>query len=510
MSVNFRKGKIVLSAAVLGVLVMLAGCGDSDETTAQKDVVVETCMPQQGDLVITGSFMGTVAPKEEAYVIPLVNGEITDTYVQVGDRVQEGTILARIDDTAAQLQLDSANASLGTVQANKTAATGTSATLQNMQTEANIETIKDNISALDEKRTSVTDAQGELQEQMDKLTNAKSEAKDAYDAAKANLKAAKALAKDPSDKEAKKTLKAAGIEISQTNPVQVVVATCEAAKTVAKQAYDQVKTTYDQSYPALKKQYDELDSSKKEIDRNADALNDNLKLAQDSYALSKGQLADETAAVYDAQIQSAKVGVESAKYQQDMYTLKAPIDGVVEAVYVEENGFASSGSPAFVISDKESMKATFKVSEAIQKTLSVGDRIVVERGESTFDGTISQIGQMVDAQSGLFLIEADVKAGGDDLLTGTSVKLSVPTYKEKNTLIIPYDAIFYDNREAFVYVVKQGRAARTAVEVALFDEENAAISSGITAEDEVITTYSSALADQAGVVVKESSAEQED
>ena len=345
---------------------------------------------------------------------------------------------------------------------------------------------------------------------MDKLTNAKSEAKDAYDAAKANLKAAKALAKDPSDKEAKKTLKAAGIEISQTNPVQVVVATCEAAKTVAKQAYDQVKTTYDQSYPALKKQYDELDSSKKEIDRNADALNDNLKLAQDSYALSKGQLADETAAVYDAQIQSAKVGVESAKYQQDMYTLKAPIDGVVEAVYVEENGFASSGSPAFVISDKESMKATFKVSEAIQKTLSVGDRIVVERGESTFDGTISQIGQMVDAQSGLFLIEADVKAGGDDLLTGTSVKLSVPTYKEKNTLIIPYDAIFYDNREAFVYVVKQGRAARTAVEVALFDEENAAISSGITAEDEVITTYSSALADQAGVVVKESSAEQED
>jgi len=510
MKGQFINPKLIFTAMSLITLTTLAGCGDTQETVMKKDVVVETCFPQQGDLTITGSFMGTVAPQEEVYVIPLVNGEVETTYVKVGDYVQQGDVLAKIDDTAAKLQLDSANASLGTVQANKTAATGGSTTLQNMQTEANIETIKDNISALGENREKVTDAQGELQKQMDKLDDAKKEAKDAYHDAKENLKAAKALAKDPKDKDAKKTLKEAGIEISETNPIQVVVATLEATKEGTKQAYTQVKETYDQTYPALQQQYDELDSSKKEIDRNADSLNDNLKLAQDSYELSKGQVANETAAVYDAQIQSAKVGVESAKYQQDMYTLKAPISGVVESVQVEENGFASSGSPAYIISNKDSMKVTFKVSEDIQKTLSLGDRITVERGDSTFEGSISQIGQMVDMQSGLFLIEASVDASGDELLTGTSVKLYVPTYKEMNTLIIPYDAIFYDNSVSYVYVVKDEKAVKTMVEVALFDDVNAAISSGIGSGDEVIKTYSSALTDQASVAVKGSSNGQEE
>lgn len=506
--VKFKKVGMILAAGC-SMLVLLTGCGDSEESVVKKDVVVETCMPTRGDLTITGSFMGTVAPQEEVYVIPLVNGEVKTVNVKVGDHVKEGAVLGTIDDTAAKLQLESANASLDTVQANKKAATGGANTLQNMQTEANIETIKDNISVIGENREKLVDAQKELQDQMEEMSGAKAEAKAAYDEAEDNYNSALLLAQDPTNQEALGRLKASGIQISQTNPIEAVAATCEAMRDAAKQVYEKVEESYNQSYPVLQQQYDELVSSQKELNRNEDTLKDNLKLAQDSYELSKGQVAGETAAVYDAQIQSAKVGVESAKYQQDMYTLKAPISGIVESIQIEEKGFASSGSPAFIISNKDTMKATFKVSEDIQKTLTVGDKIRVERGENTFDGTITEIGQMVDMQSGLFIIEAQVKAGGDELLTGSSVKLYVPTHKEKSTLIIPYDAILYDNSEAYVYVVKEGKAVRTLVEVALFDEERAAIASGITDTDEVITTYSSALADQADVAVKTSRIQEE-
>lgn len=510
MKLKCLKSNIFLTVLGLGMSVMLLGCQKENETVEKKDVLVEVCNPEQGDLVIMGNFMGTVTPQEEVYVIPMVNGEVLETCVKVGDEISQGAVLARLDDSAAQLQLDSANAALGTATATKKASTGGATTLQNMQTEANIETIKDNMDALLDKKETLVDAQKELKEQMDKLKDAKDEAKDAYNTAKANTKAAQVLQKDPSDKEAKKTLKKAGIKISEANPIEAVVATCQATKQATEQAYEQVKATYDQTYPALEQQYDELENSKKEIERNADSLNDNLKLAEDSYAISKGQVANETAAVYDAQINAAEVGVESAKYQQDMYTLKAPISGIVEAVQIEEHGMASAGNPAFIISNKKSMKATFKVSEEIQKTLSLGETVTVERNGVEYSGTITEIGQMVDAQSGMFVIEASVNAEGNELLTGTSVKLTVPTYKETASLLIPYDAIIYDNEVAYVYVVKEKKAVKTAIEVSLFDDTMAAVASGLTKEDVVITTYSAALSDGAGVAIKDAVEEQED
>lgn len=498
-----KKG-MLLTAITLSMSLVLTGCKKEEKTIEKKAVVVETSVPETGDLIVKSNFMGTVSPEEAVYVMALVNGEVTKCNVKVGDRVAEGDILGEIDDAAAELQLDSANASLATVQANKTAATGGANTLQNMQTEANIDTIKDNMEVVEEKRVKVADAQDEVKKQMDELDKNKKKAKEAYKDAKANVEAAEALAVNPKDKKAKKTLKEAGYEVSETNPVEVVLATCQATKAATKTAYDQIKAAYDQNYPLLEKQYDELDGSKKEIVRNYESLQGNLKVAEDSYAISKDQVAKETAAVYDAQIASAKVGVESAKYQQDMYVLKAPIDGIVEAVNIEENGFASSGSPAFVVSNKNSMKVTFKVSEEIQKTLNIGDKIEVERNGAYFEGTITQVGQMVDAQSGLFLVEANVNAGGDDLLTGTSVKLTVDTYKALGSLIIPYDAIFYDDELAYVYVAKDGKAVKTQVEVALFNDTQAAISSGLTSTDEVITTYSASLSNETSIAVKES------
>lgn len=507
------KGKGSLVAVVLSVaaLSMMSGCNsDTEEIVEKKNVVVEAETPVRGELSVSNNFMGTVTPEEEVYVMALVNGEVTDCNVSVGDYVSEGTVLGKIDDEAAKLQVQSANASLATVVANKSAATGGATTLQNMQTEANINTIKDNITALEDNKATVEDAKKELEEQMDKLKETKKEAKDAYSEAKQNTEYAKALSKNPDDKEAKKALKKAGYEVTKTNPIEVVLATCQTVQAATKEAYTQVQTAYDTNYPVLEKQYEEVEASIKELDRNYDTLQDNLKLAQDSYALSTGQVAKEQAAVYDAQINSAKVGVESANYQKDMYTLTAPIDGVVEAVNIEENGFVSSGSPAFIISNKNSMKATFKVSEDIQKTLTVGDAIVAERNGVYYEGKITQVGQMVDAQSGLFLVEAAVYAKDNELLTGTSVKLTVTTYKEKDTLIIPYDAIFYDNTLAYVYVAKDGKAVKTQIEVALFNDTHAAVSTGLTEEDKVITTYSSSLSDGAALEIKENGKESEE
>ena len=77
-----------------------------------------------------------------------------------------------------------------------------------------------------------------------------------------------------------------------------------------------------------------------------EALEDNIDATKD--AANSGGGTD----LYDAQIQAAETGVESAMYQKDLYTVTSPISGVVEAVNVTENQLSAQGYPAFTISDK--------------------------------------------------------------------------------------------------------------------------------------------------------------
>lgn len=110
----------------------------------------------------------------------------------------------------------------------------------------------------------------------------------------------------------------------------------------------------------------------------------------------------QTDATYAAQLSAAGVGVKSAQYQLDFYTVTAPISGQVETVSVEKDAMAAAGNVAFVISNKNSMTVTFQVAEKVKVQLQVGDAITVERGDETFGGTIIEVGTMAGAQTKLF------------------------------------------------------------------------------------------------------------
>lgn len=198
----------------------------------------------------------------------------------------------------------------------------------------------------------------------------------------------------------------------------------------------------------------------------------------------------------------AKVGIDSAEYQLDMYTLTAPIDGVIEAVNVKEHDFASPQSPAFVISNKNTMTVTFGVSEGIRGTLRVGQKIQVDRNGKLYDAVITEIGSMVDQTTGLFMIKSCVNTPDDSLLTGSSVKVTAETYSQANALLIPYDAVYYDNSQPYVYVAENGMAKRKDVETGIFDMDTITVLSGLSTEDTLITSWSANLREGAEVSVQ--------
>lgn len=200
--------------------------------------------------------------------------------------------------------------------------------------------------------------------------------------------------------------------------------------------------------------------------------------------------------------EGAKIGIESAEYQLDMYTLTAPIDGIIEAVNVKEHDFASPQTPAFVISNKNTMTVTFGVSEGIRATLRVGQKITVDRNGRIYDAAITEIGSMIDQNTGLFVIKSCVSTPDDSLLTGSSVKVRAQTYSQADAILIPYDAVYYDNSQPYVYVALDGLAKRMNVETGIFDEETITVLDGLSTEDVLITSWSANLREGAEVSVQ--------
>lgn len=258
----------------------------------------------------------------------------------------------------------------------------------------------------------------------------------------------------------------------------------------------------------LEAQKDGYDNAVEQLEDNLSILEDNLKAARDTAMITETQIKPETQALMDAQLNAAGLGIKSAQMQLDMYTLTTPIGGVVESVNITEHSFASAGNAAFVISNKETMTATFTVSEAIRNTLSVGQNISVDRNGTVYPATITEIGSMVDAATGLFQIKASVEADGNSLLTGSSVKITADTYRAEDVLLLPYDAVYYESGQGYVYVLENGVAARKDVVTGIFNEDTISVLSGLSQQDRIITTWASNLREGVTVQVQEEGTEE--
>jgi len=498
------KNKSVLALGlVLTMSVSMVGCGSKEKTETEK-VNVEVQTPGSGEVTLDTDYIGSVSPEQQVYVVPLVSGTVTQVNYAVGDMVKEGDVLFKIDDEAAQLQMSNAKAAYSQAQAGVNVATGGSRHLQNYQTEQGIDSLEENldkvrdgikdmesqISTLGDQETQLTQAVSGAQALTDGKNQALAQEQVKLDEMKKALEELEAA--DPKD-EAAIAAKEAEIQRQET-----VVANAQLELTQAQGTLSQAQT----GLSSVKSGKSQLESALESTKSQKETLKDNLKTTQKTYEITKNEVYPETDATYSAQLAQANVGLESAQYQLDMYTVKAPISGQIESISVEKDSMASAGSPAYVISNKDSMTVTFNVAEKAKDELQVGDAIEVERNGETFAGTITEVGTMAGQQTRLFQVKASVIGAGDKLPSGVSVKVHATTQREESSLVIPYDAIYFSAGSAYVYCVEDGKLVKTPITVGLMNDNEAVVADGLNGESQVVTTWSSKLRDGAEVVVK--------
>ena len=262
---------------------------------------------------------------------------------------------------------------------------------------------------------------------------------------------------------------------------------------------DKIKAAAE-GYQNAESAYETVKSSIDQLETQRDSLKAQKETAEGTLDITQSETYNETVASLQAGLAQAQVGLDSAAYQQSLYTLTAPISGTVESVGLTKNGMASASSIAFTISNKNTMQVTFYVTEDVRDEFTAGQAVTVSRGSSTYGGTITEIGNAVDMQKGLFKVKATIY-DMPDLASGVTASITTTCHSAKDVIVIPCDAVYYENGDAYVFVARDGTAVKTPVETGIYDDQNIAITSGLIEGQQVITTWSANLIDGCAITV---------
>ena len=454
-----RKTQLFI-AALLAVLVCITACdglGSKETVVAveEKSIPVEIEKAQSGEIIKNNDFMGRVMPDSTVFVIPKVAGEVIKINVAVGDTVKKGQVLFEVDSTIDQLQLKQAEASLNMAKAGLEQATGATFEAQMVQLEGQVK-------------------QSKSQKKWNNDTY--KDYDDVYEANSSLMYKNAQLLK-------KKMEEAKDLGNAET----ILAATA---------AYQAAQNSYDEFTAGYEAKYNQLTSGLEQIEIGLD-------MAEKAYSLAKGEAHAEQIKTIEAQLQQAEVGYEMAMQKLRYSSVTSPIDGVVENKSIELHGIATQSTPAFVITGKSALNVTFGVSAETASSMVVGDVVKVESGSKIYNAPIVEIAGIIDQQSGLFTVKAQIKEETPELLSGVAVKLTAITAKAKNSLVVDANSIYHLNNEAYVFVEKDGKAKRVVVKTGIITDKVAQIISGIKEGDNVIISWNPALVDGALVLVKQ-------
>ena len=522
-----RIKKSIVSIFVLSLVFCLTGCNsteNTEEATEDKRITVKVDTPKISSIENSGDFIGTVQSEEQVYVMSKLSGDVTETFFEVGDYVNEGDLLFTVDDTSAQIQLKQANASLSSANASlNTAKAGVNTANANInyQTASVTESFAKSDTTEKQLQLSIDQAEvnfrnneiniGTLDNTLTNLKDKLNDVNDGIDALKPQLEGAKAEY-------------AAALSDAQSNPT-------DQAKQEAANAKKSILDTYSSNLSSLESSKDSLESSIKQTEASISTAKNSNCIIVEQADIARDQksdyqnytratigngglasLAQAQAGVVQAEagvvqskagITQAQAAVDAAKLQLDYANVTAPVSGIITSKGVTKNNMTSTGSVAYTIMSDGSKFVVFYVSEDIMRELQVGQSITVEKNNEELEAVITENPQVADANTGLFMVKARVN-GNEDLVSGIKVKLNMTTKHADNVMTLPIDAVYHESEKSFVYTYVNGKANKVYVETGLYDDEKIEIISGITTDDQVITTWSSQLRNGSEVKVENS------
>jgi HlyD family secretion protein len=191
------------------------------------------------------------------------------------------------------------------------------------------------------------------------------------------------------------------------------------------------------------------------------------------------------------QVDLARLKVRQANELIDNSTVRAAISGSVLEVAVREGELVPAGQQAAIVAAMDEVEIESVFADQDAANIAPGMEVQLYGGclgSGTCAGTVTQTAPMAQAQQAqtgpksVAVVKIKPEAAGLFGRLGASVELKVITGR-KTAVGVPIEALAQDSTGLIVYVIRNGRAYRTPVEVGVLDEAFAEVKSGLKPGD---------------------------
>ena len=450
----FRDRRVVV-VVVVAIVLVAAGGGWYYYTqylpghTVDGEETIQTATVRRGNLVVVAGGSGTLVPNAEVDLSFSSGGRLAEMLVEVGDQVQAGDVLARLEDTDAQSQVTQAEINLRLAELQLSELTGTpdaadlaAAQYQLASAQEGLEDLLNGPSAQE-----LIIAQADLATAEKQLQQAQS----AYDKVSWRPDAG-----------------------ASSQAMDLWSATA---------AYDKAKANYDMAV--------------------ADASGEQIAAAQASVAQAQSNLNSLLDGASAEDLEAAQLSVEQARHnltsaqiQLEETVLTAPFSGTITAVTASPGEMVGTGA-LVTLADLSQPLVELYLDETDLDLIAVGYEVEVmfdALPDEIFSGQIVRIDPVLVQMEGAPTIQAlaTLEQGENDSLWplpgGLNASVEVFAGRAENALLVPAEAL----RELApgqyaVMVMVDGEPRMRQVEVGLMDYIYAEIISGLEQGDQVST-----------------------
>ena len=225
------------------------------------------------------------------------------------------------------------------------------------------------------------------------------------------------------------------------------------------------------------------------VDRAELALDDararleRIKALRSSNTVTAVQLTEAELAVRNADLE-----LRETRLALERRDIIAPISGTVGILPVSPGDYVTSSTDIATIDDRSEILVDFWVPERFARLIKVGMPLTaasIARPDETYEGTVAVIDNQVDPNSRTLHVQGKIANPADTLRSGMAFRVSMQFPGESFPAVNPL-SVQWSTEGAYVWVVREGAAARTPVRVIQRNADSVLVDGAFADGDQVV------------------------
>jgi HlyD family secretion protein len=500
--------KIILVLAVLALVSGLIYLILHFKSTGETQPIVAKV--ERGDIQRSLSFSGSISHVNQVDVASKVTGTVSEVFVKVGDKVEKGQELIKIEIpdfdyqiSQAQLNLDVARLKLQQLKEGPTEEELNVLKLSVEKAQQDLSNAEENYQRVLETTTFTTSIAENAVSVAERRLR---EAQDNLELTKKSVEQAVQMAQTSVD-QALEDLENASNEISK--------AAAERKLALAKDQLEAQKIAGEQQIKAAEAQLTSAEDSLEQARQNLKQKNlsnrdlmaqaENalesakmgLKIAQAQYEERLAQASPTALELQEKMVEQAELSLNNLLKEKEDSTVRAPTDGIVGALNVKIGDPVMNSTPLLSLVDLNLLEVQASIPEVNIGLLSPQMEATVKADaypEHEFKATLSYFNPLASVVQGVvnyvahFTLE---KEAMNYLKPGMTVEVEIVVEKSSHTLIIPLPALHQEGSQDYVYVWDGKKMEYRQVKTGIQNEIQVEIREGLKEGEEVVLALKS-------------------